>query len=106
MSVVYTENAAAVLIGWWFWIGCRFHRVKALYRRVHHSRQMLVMGAGTKVLTGCNYFSTDPLFLGRRTKCKISPMWDCLVLTASILSLIYLVTLQLRFAKWNPTETT
>jgi hypothetical protein len=28
MSVVYTENAAAVLIGWWFWIGCRFHRVQ------------------------------------------------------------------------------
>jgi hypothetical protein len=65
-----------------------------------------VIGAGAKVLAGRNYFSTDPLFLGLRAKCKISPMWDCLVLTTSILSLIYLVTLQLRLAKWNPTETT
>ena len=69
-------------------------------------RPSAVMGAGAKVLASLNYFSTDPLFLGRRAKCKTNPMWDCLVLTTSILSLIYLVTLQLRLAKWNPTETT
>jgi len=55
---------------------------------------------------GRSYFSTDPLFLGWHTKCKINPMWDCVVLTTSILSLIYLVALQLRLAKWYPTETT
>jgi hypothetical protein len=65
-----------------------------------------VNGAGTKVLAGRTYFSTDPLFLGWRAKCKVNPMWDCLVLTTSILSLIYLVTLQLRLAKLNPTEIT
>jgi hypothetical protein len=69
-------------------------------------RPRAVMSAGAKVLASLNYFSTDPLFLGRRAKCKTNPMWDCLVLTTSILSLIYLVTLQLRLTKWNPTETT
>jgi len=65
-----------------------------------------VRGAGAKVLAGRGCFGTDPLFLGRHAKSKINPMWDCLVLITSILSLIYLVMLQLRIAKWNRTETT
>ena len=63
-------------------------------------------GAGAKVLAGRSCFGTDPLFLERRAKSKINPMWNCLVLIASILSSIYLVTVQLRIAKWNRTETT
>ncbi len=62
-------------------------------------------GAGAKVLAGHGFFGTDPLFLERHAESKINPMWDCLVLSTSILSSIYLVTVQIRIAQWNQTET-